>query len=288
MRTLLVTLFFFFPIAASAAELQITAPEVAVRAGDTFIATVSLDTGVDTVNAIEGTLRIPANLTPSSVRLSGSLVPLWVSPPKVVGNTVTFAGVLPGGFQGTGALFSLTLKAEQSGSARLSFDTGANAYSNDGNGTEVSLTSRSLAVSVGESSGIPRIADVPRDTTLPEPFAPTLTSGEPFGLPGVVLVFGTQDKDSGVLRYDIAVSYNKHTNVETLSWREVKSPYALTSDDNDRFIFVRAVDYDGNTRVARVAPQVFSPFAFVASWWGLLVGVIFLIVILSLRFFKHR
>jgi|CXWL01.1.fsa_nt_gi hypothetical protein len=287
MRTLLITLLFLFPVAASAAEFQITGSDT-VHAGDTFVATVSLNTGADTVNAVEGVVRIPENLTLSSVRLSGSLVPLWVSPPEVSDTAVTFAGVLPGGFQGTGVLFTLVLRAEKAGTVALSFNADAKAYSNDGNGTEVPLTLRSLTVSVGESSGTPREANIALDATLPEQFTPIFASGEPFGEEGAVLVFSTQDKDSGVLRYDIAASFDKHANVDALSWQEVNSPYALTSNDVGRFIFVRAVDYDGNARVAMVPPQTFSVFAFVASWWMLIVGAALLIVILSMRFLKRR
>lgn len=289
MRTFFIALLLFLPSFAFAAGIEITRPSMPVHTGDTFLLTVTLKTDTDAVNAVEGTIELPVHIKLSSVRLSGSVVPLWVTAPEEKSpGKISFAGVLPGGFQGTGVLFSLAVTAQEAGTFNVALAPDVKAYSNDGNGTEVKLTARALSFAVEKSAGAPSSASIPKDALPPEPFVPQFASGEAFGIPGTVLVFATQDKDSGVMRYEVAHSYNSFADEKNLSWSQTESPYALTKDDAGRYVFVRATDYEGNFRVAKVSPPHFSPLAFVATWWIPLLVFIVLAVILSMRFLKRR
>ena len=233
---------FFSPYVLYAAEFQLKTEAIAPRAGDIFIVDLFLDTQSDVVNALEGSLVFSSNLHLRDIRLSGSLVPLWVTPPqeKETG-FVEFAGVLPGGYQGTpkrenqrgprGNVFTLMFQAQAPGVATIALNPQTAVYLNDGEGTRAKLTLAPLSLSVGPSSGRPQEEVLENDTTPPEPFTPLVTPGEPFGYTASVLVFSTQDKNSGILRFDVARSYNRYAIKKNLSWQEAESPYVLREED---------------------------------------------------------
>ena len=287
--------YFFFiflllllPATSFAAEFRLDQHPGSVRAGDSFAVTLLLDTGTDSINALEGSVHFSSTLSLADIRLQGSLVPLWVSSPsEKEKGIVSFAGVLPGGYQGEGSMFTLVFKASEKGTARISFGGDTTAYQNDGKGTAAKLFLPALSFSIGIPSGTPRSIELEEDVSPPEPFTPVVSSGEPFGLNGSVLVFMTQDKNSGIARYDIARSYFQQAKENNLSWDVVSSPYALVSGDSTHYLYVRAVDRAGNTRVEVVPPQEFSIIVFVLAWWVLLFLGALGLVILFARFYRH-
>lgn len=285
MRYFFFIMFLFFPAASFAAEFQLEQQPSSIRVGDTFVTTLSLHTGTDVLNAIEGTVRFSQALSLVDVRLQGSFVPLWISSPtEKEKGVVSFAGVLPGGYQGEGKIFTLVFKAVEKGTARIFFGSDTTAYQNDGKGTTAKLSFPTLSFSIGTPSGAPRTINLEEDASPPEPFTPVVSSGEPFGFDGSVLVFTTQDKNSGIARYDIARSYYQRANENSLSWNVTASPYLLTSGDSTQYLYVRAVDRAGNTRIEVVPPQKFSVIAFVLAWrWVLLLGAMIGFVILFVR-----
>ena len=270
------------PAVATAAQMYVEKSPVVVRVGDKFVVTLLLDSTTEVINAFEGSLRFSLNLALQDIRFSGSLVPLWVEQPeeKEIG-TVTFAGVFPGGFQDKGNLFTLVFAARSKGVAHLSFGPDTKAYMNDGNGTPAPLMTRPISFSILPSSGIQHTL-VLDDTTPPEPFTPLIVSGEPFGFAGSALVFTTQDKDSGILRFDIARSYNRAAREADLSWQSATSPYALLAQDADKYLLVRATDRVQNTYTAIVPPQKIS-IAFLAHqlWFLLLCLLVFGVILVT-------
>lgn len=286
MRYVLFLIILFFPAASFAAELRFDQSSTAIRAGDTFVVDVTLQTGGDSINAVEGSVLFSQELSLVDVRLHNSIVPLWVSPPeKKEEGVVNFVGILPGGYSGTGVLFSLVFSANQKGAAHISFWGNTAAYQNDGQGTATKLSIPALSFPIDASVGTPNIVTLEKDLFPPEPFTPMVNSGEPFGLKGPVVVFTTQDKNSGVARYDISRSYRRNENDSSLVWRSVQSPYEFVAGDSTRYLYVRAVDRAGNESVAILSPQDFSPIAFFFDWWPLLLFVGIGIVILGAR--KH-
>ena len=282
MRYILFLIVLFSPTVSFAAELRFDQSPTTVRAGDTFIVDVTLQTGGDTINAVEGSVHFSSELSLSDVRLRGSVVPLWVAPPeKKEAGVVNFAGVLPGGYSGKGNLFTLVFSANQKGTARISFGGNTAIYQNDGQGTAATLALPALAFPIDASIGTPNVVNIEKDVLPPEPFTPTVSAGEPFGLTGLVLVFTTQDKNSGISRYDISRSYHGTAKESDLSWSAAQSPYKFVAGDSAQYLYVRAVDRAGNTRVAVVRPQEFSPIAFVFDWWPFLLLITIGVVILG-------
>ncbi len=292
LRTTLAVLLFALPALVSAAQLHLEQSSAPVRVGDTFILTVMLDSTDGAVNAFEGSLHFLPDLTLQDIRFSGSVVPLWVEKPKQkTTGTVTFAGVLPGGFQEKGVLTTLVFVANNPGIVHISFGADTEVYKDDGKGTRAPLQTTPLSLDILPASGAPHRVYVPDDTTPPEPFVPAVLPGHAFGQEGPVLVFDTQDKDSGILYFEIARSYNPRAKDADLSWQVVQSPYVLSpAQDLDHYLFVRATDRAQHTHTASVPPQKISIALLVRQQWFvilLLLGVIGS-VILFFRRGKHR
>lgn len=263
----------FFPTASFAAEISFEQNPAFVRAGDMVVLNVFLDTTGNTVNAVEGSIRFSDELNLLDVRLTNSLVPLWVTPPAMkIKGTLSFAGVLPGGYEGQGNLFTLVFSTAKKGDAQVSVGDTA-VYKNDGLGSRASIAPRQYTIVIHEPSGKPFRANVDADVLPPEPFVPELTSGEPFMMQGPVLVFSTIDKDSGVDHYELASSYMRDAKEKDLSWNSVESPYALTEEDGARYVYIRVIDRAGNTRLVVIPPQHFGPMVLLVNWWPLLILV---------------
>lgn len=287
MRYLFFIALFLLPATSFAAEFRFEQQTSSVRVGDTFIVNLLLYTETDVINAIEGSVHFPPSLSLSDIRLRGSLVPLWISSPmEKEKGTVSFAGILPGGYQGTGNVFTLLFKATQKGTARISYGADTKAYQNDGKGTAATLSMPALSLSISPSSGTPADRTLEKDSLPPEPFTPEIIPGEPFGFEDPVLIFTAQDKDSGIARYDIARSYYRNAKEENLFWHEAHVPYAFVEGDSARYLYVRAVDRAGNTRIAKVQPQEFSVIVFALTYWYWILLLVFL-VILPTRFYKR-
>ena len=288
MRYFLLGLSLLFPAPSFAATLQFVQQPSEVRVSDTFTAELLLHTDTDIINAIEGSVQIPDALSLVDIHLSGSLVPLWITPPAENGKgIISFAGVLPGGYHGVGNLFTLVLRAAQESTATISFSNDTRVYLNDGKGTTAILALPTLTFLIQSSVGTPRSVSLEKDITPPESFTPIIHSGESFGLTGSVLVFVAQDKNSGIARYDIARSYEGTVKESDFSWHTIESPYALVAGDSIRYLYIRAVDREGNTRVAIVPPQSFSPIAFMLAWRIFLLTGVMIAVILSFWWYKR-
>jgi hypothetical protein len=71
-----------------------------------------------------------------------------------------------------------------------------------------------------------------------------------------VLIFKTDDKQSGLLKYEILErkKYNFfNKNYFTGTWREVESPYQLKDQKLQSDIIVRAYDKQGNFQTATIS-----------------------------------
>ncbi len=303
LRNIFITIFIFLllPAFAGAAELNMKMNTQPVHTGDTFTVGVSLNTQRERINALDGKLTFSHNLKLSGIRLEGSLIPLWIiSPTEKVLGTVSFAGILPGGYESTttqkvftqshGNIFTLVFTAISSGIARVAFGSQTSAYLNNGKGTHAQLATPILTFLIDTISASKQKIVVPVDKTPPEPFTPIITSGKPFGYSGKVLIFIAQDKGSGILEYEIAHSYVKNPNLSNLSWQSVKSPYKLLPGDGDKFLFVRAIDKDYNVRVSIVSPQYISIDSILYRWWfiGSIIFIFSVILFyLFIRFSRH-
>lgn len=291
--SLIIGLLLLVPASLDAASVHVSAPP-SVNVGSEFTAEVFLDTEGENINAIEGSLVLPAGISVAEIRYQGSVVSLWLTAPQVrTQGVVDFAGVMPAGYQGSpertgarGNLFTVLLRAENEGGVRLAFGDSLNAYRNDGEGTLIPL-SKSFTDVVVVSSGAPESVGVGVDVYPPEVFVPEIVSGGLYGMEGDVLVFSTQDKDSGMRGYDVGFSYIGFLPEFLVSWFQAESPYVLADSASGKYLFVRAVDMEGNTRVAVVSPQE-PGFASFFMTWGLPAAVLLFVAFLFFAIFLAK
>ncbi len=252
------------PFIGYAAELRVTPPFGAVHEGDTFLLDIQLSAIDDPVNAFEAALALSENLTVREIRTSRSVVPLWVTEPTLGTLPLTFAGVIPGGFEGIlgtawygyrpGTLFRIVVEAKKVGQASVTIEPGAVAYRNDGEGSVAPLTALGTTFAVNPRGSTTKVVPPPFDETPPEEFTLDVVPGSLLGESGLVVVFAAQDKQSAVVKYEFAVSDTLHTE-EDLSWREVSSPHVLKQGDEARYLYIRATDASGNARVVVREPD---------------------------------
>ena len=243
---------------ANAAKITIEAPAQSFGVGDSFVIPVTLDTVGSNVNALEGALSYTSDvLTLREIRDGNSILNFWVERPLDLDGSVRFAGITPGGYTGsTGLIFTLVFEAKHAGSARFAL-TDAQALLNDGAGTKTTITLRAAPIIIAETgSGTKAESLIESDDIAPEEFSPTLGSdanifgGEHF------VAFATQDKQSGVDRYEVTESRGfQWFGLRPRTWRNATSPHLLSDQEFHSYIYVRAYDRAGNERTEVLSPE---------------------------------
>lgn len=225
-------------------------------------AVVIVDTGEKSINALEGTLILPEEIRISGIETGNSVVTLWVEEPRQADGTVKFAGITPGGFAGAYPVFTLRGTFTRDDLERVRFESVA-ALANDGTGMRVPVT-LSLALAAFEA-----------DTEPPENFTPAIASDPNVSDGEHFLVFATQDKGSGVKRYEVREGRFGR-------WREVESPYILAHQKLDKDIYLKAIDYEGNERIVVVS-------AVHSSRWGAwgLFAILIVVVVAAITYKKQ-
>ncbi|MSR85549.1 hypothetical protein EXS71_03920 [Candidatus Uhrbacteria bacterium] len=264
--------FFFAPIVSQAAQLHFDGSEI------------FLNTEGQRVNAIEGTLEIPSGSFLDHIRNANSIVSFWIEPPtfrlSATGTIIRWSGIIPGGFNGQkGLLFDLVF-APSSDRIVIPKLLGARAFTADGQATELSVGLTSVR-SGSQPKSIP-------DTTPPQSFSinivrhPQIFNGEWFA------VFSTQDKESGVAGYRVFESAKRFDLADpTLlrqAWIAVISPYHLTNQSRQQYLYVDATDQAGNHRLTVQPPPSSLIFRWLISL-AILVSVAFLFWLLRSYFF---
>ena len=291
MKFILALLMLLVPVYAHAISASFVTPTDTIRVGDEFVVEAFLDTAQDNINALEGAVNFNGGLKLKEVRYSGSVVSIWLTrPDERVPGLVDFAGIMPGGYQaspekaGRGNLFTLVFKAIEKGNAAITLKPESKSYLNDGEGTAAAILASTAQFTIGDTEGESKSSGVAVDATKPEEFAPYIVSAEPYGLQGKVLIFGTSDKDSGVTKYEVAKSYFGFTPEGMMVWEESTSPYLLKNDDESEYLYVRATDQAGNSRIEFAAPERVSVLGAIFVW-----GLPFLaILILFILYIRHR
>lgn len=209
------------------------------------------DTQSESINALSGEIYFSTStLSLGEIRDGRSFISLWVNRPaiKSVG-VVTFSGITPGGYRGAGGiLVELIFKVLKPGTATVEIKN-VEAFRNDGAGSPAAVFTAPLYWDVrGENIATNTVY---RDTTAPQPFAiqaersPALFNNHWF------LVYTTTDKESGVDHYEVQESIGAAAEA---GWIRAESPYELRDQARTQYVFVKAVDAQGNSRVAELIP----------------------------------
>jgi len=255
------------PLLAGAATMEISAPDnIPLR--QNFLVRLVLNTEGETLNAVSGIVHVAGDLEISDIYTGESIVGLWVKKPDILDKKISFSGLVPGGFSGTGPMFSLVLHGDTNGEATISVgDLGA--YLDDGLGTYATIVGEAQTVNI--SSYSPNLAQefvAQEDTVPPEGFEIfVLTDKDLFG-GRYFAVFETTDKGSGVSYYE--VQERDIDEPDASLWGKGESPYVLKDQSLGSYIFIKAVDASGNVRIATAPPQK-NPKAMAFLWYGLAV-----------------
>jgi hypothetical protein len=264
-KILLLFLLLFLPLPTLGAEFYFAERSPAV-AGQTFRVDLVLDSQGETLNAVAGQVVFPSDeLTLSQISYGETIVSFWVEQPVAEGNFVKFSGIIPGGYLGRdGVVLSLWFLAPASLSKNSLEMIKAEALLSDGLGTAAKLTVRPHEIKLSEvASGAPITADQISDVFPPEPFNPEIVRTPEMYDNNYFLVFSTQDKNSGIIKYEILETshavYNKNKKNwepegEAL-WVTAESPYVLSDQKLQSYIFVRAIDRADNVRTVYLLPE---------------------------------
>jgi len=173
---LTLALFFLGATFVDAATLRLTPATGVYQAGSTFTAQVQVLPGSGPINAAEGTLSFNTNeLSVVAVNRTNSIFNLWVAEPTFsnTAGTISFSGGVPSGYTGrVGSVLSVTFRAINAGSPRVSFTNGS-VLANDGRGTNV------LTAMNGGTFTIQAASAAPEPERIIEYVAPANTPGAP-------------------------------------------------------------------------------------------------------------
>ncbi len=251
----LIFMWFLIPHAVFAAEIFLE-PGKNPGQEDQFKVDVFLSTE-EQLNAIEGTLHFPLDLLElKSVDDGNSIINFWVEHPNAVLNgDIRFSGITPGGYKGSrGLIFSITFRVLQEGEGVFDIRN-ARALRNDGRGTEAKLQPIDSPFIISKKTvTLPMPVSETKDEDSPESFVPEIARDPTIFNGKWFLVFSTQDKATGIDRYEIKETRWGILQMFTV-WTPVESPYMLQDQELRSHVFVKAVDKAGNTRIENVPPR---------------------------------
>lgn len=221
---------------------------------------ISIDPGLQSVNAIGGEIIIPQGVTVTSISSANSVIKFWVEVPSLQSNHLSLAGIIPGGYQGQPIELVSLILPESASVPKFDFSK-LKVLANDGQGTLVTVKFYATIATTTQTV----------DRTPPEEFTPlishdsTLFNGQKF------LVFSAQDKQSGIDHYEVCERKESIFKHSDCLWQKTESPYLIINQNLDERIEIKAVDLAGNERVVRAFSPPLDPLYY-------LIGAILLAV----------
>lgn len=276
-KTIIIALFFvFLALPVNAAELKFDKASIKSDVEQTFEARLVLDTESQFINAIEGKVFFPADILElQEIRNGNSVINLWIEQPKISENCtdfceIVFSGITPGGYSGNdGFIFSLIFKTKGEGSGKIEL-ADVRTLLNDGSGTEAAITKKDYSVNIFEGGPIlePPILE---DSIPPEAFSPVVEQDDNIFDGKLFLIFDTTDKQSGIAYYEVQETKKRSPQPE--KWKKAESPYLLEDQKAKGYIFVKAVDNNGNERIEIVKPRIIPLYQIIFISVIIIVGI---------------
>lgn len=260
-------LFVLVPFCTFAASIDING-RGGIPAQGTKSISVSLDTAGTKINAIEGDILVFGDADIVDIRDGASFVSLWTETLSFEGNSAHFSGIIPGGFTGKGEVLSLVLRGMEEGEVTVSLSN-VSLFLDDGMGTEEEIETERAVLPV--SFDIQSETDA--DTIPPAPFSVGLinVATDPT-VPVYALVFATDDKQTGIDRYEVQ-EVARGDEISEENWQRAESPYVIQDQTRTSEYVVRAYDNAGNVR-----EEVYKP----ERSRGMIGGVLALVALLAL------
>lgn len=230
-------------VKTDAMSLYFEKPENDIKAGDTIILNVYIDSGDTEINGIEGVIGITGPVTISNLNVAGSVFSLWPNKPSVSGNEISFVGGSTSGFFGKkNKVFSVIFKANDIGKVNFSLKQ-ADVFLNDGNGTKVAIMGVKQIFDILKSNNESKnqLADlILADKNLPESFKIELGNDISVYEGKYFISFYTTDNDSGINRYEV-----RENDLPAI---RSGNTYVLEDQSLKGRVEVSAIDNAGNIR----------------------------------------
>lgn len=263
---------------AFAAELFFKPLTGEIGIGQQFTVGVFLDSKQEYINALDVNIQYSRELIAFKNWHDGnSVINLWVQQPYTENEIISFEGVIPGGYWGEeGLLLTLSFKGTAEGEGMLSFLESTRIFLNDGQGTQASTLLTPHQFIIHQEEPITEQIAAEEDNYPPEPFTPQVVR-DPSMFDGKwFLVFATQDKGSGVARYEVREV--PQIILWFTRWRSAESPYVLRDQSLRSTINVRAVDNAGNRQEISI-PAAYPERPIVRYSLLIVVGCAILLII---------
>jgi len=239
----------FVAVSVHAAEITVNSDTQSIGVGEQFEAGFFLNTKYEDINAVEGKIIFPETLLElKEIRDGNSIINFWIERPKASGGEVLFSGIIPGGYSSKkGLIMSVIFQSLQEGRGSIKVRD-IKVLLNDGKGTETDTAISNLQFMISKQAPTPQPTAIEKkDIDMPEVFEPIVTSDTTVFEGKYFLVFTTQDKGSGIDHYEVREGERPFVIAE--------SPYLLQNQNLDKEIIVKAVDKNGNERIAVVPSQ---------------------------------
>lgn len=297
---------FALPLMGQAAEMFFSSEIRDPKLDEIFQVDVYLNTQNEEINALEGKIIFPKDkIDLQEIKAVGSVINLWFDRPRVetlkdtnvntnkhesIGGDsclysckfVSFGGIIPGGYnENKGLILSLVFRAIDNGQVKFSFKD-LKISLNDGLGTETKIYFYPFSFQIA-SSGLNVVAGRPvvSDKIPPEEFFPSLGRDASIFENKWFVAFVAEDKQSGISHYKIAEkrSIQQENDFNDLLWESAVSPYVLKDQKLKSFIYVKAVDNDGNSRIIAIPPtNAWSWYEKPLFWIIMIIGVFLFII----------
>jgi hypothetical protein len=218
--------------------------------GSQFKIDLIVDAPDEAINAVEGSVTFERGfLGIKEISDGDSIINFWVQKPKLtLDNQISFSGITVGGYKGKGGkIFSVIFQSLKEGETELAVND-LKILLNDGRATAAQIKKTDMEIKISNSIKTSELMPAQAiDNEAPETFMPEIANDPNIFDGQWFLVFATQDKNSGIDRYEV----NEGGKVFMVA----ESPYLLKNQNLDRQIFVKAVDKSGNERTIILPPK---------------------------------
>lgn len=271
--TILIAIFFANQVDAVGLKLESEITEIKVD--NQFKVDLVLNSKDESVNAIGSKIVFPQELVElKEVREGDSIINFWVEKPAVNSGTISFSGIIPGGYNDdNGLILSLIFKAKKQGNVTIYLNQ-SEAFKNDGLGTPVSLNISNINLYIRDYYQDNQKVFEIVDKDNPEIFVPEVSQSEDLFNNQYFLVFATQDKGVGIDHYEVCEG-----NIKICV--KAESPYVLEDQSLEKNIYIKAIDKNGNERV--VVLEAPNPLPWYKNY---LFYVIILVLLFTAVFIK--
>lgn len=244
------------------------------------------------INALAGGFVFQPPLTAVEINDGHSVISLWLTRPTYEPplGQVSFSGIVPGGLIERAEVFRFRVPINRPEVLPdiIWLDEETTALLHTGDGRRAALSLETIFWPRDPSTIEEIDSDSLADYDAPESFQPEIVRDLSVFGGQYFLIFATNDKKSGLARYEVAEKKSWFAQDESeLNWRAAQSPVLLIDQSRKSFVYVRAIDRAGNSRLAVIHPVgwFFPPLLI---FWGIIIIVAVFCLFKCVGFFTRQ